>query len=447
VRKHFGTDGVRGVANADLSPDLALALGRAATRLHRERGVERPTVVVGRDTRRSGPMLEDALAAGIASAGGRVLRAGVLPTPGVAWLARTEGATMGAVISASHNPYPDNGIKLFGGDGYKLSDAEEARIEALLDAPYEAPTGAGVGSSERLPAGPQRYAAWVAGMVDVDVSGLRVAVDCANGAAYQVAPAVFDRLGLAYTLLAADPDGVNINVDCGSTHLDHVAGVVRSGGFDLGLAFDGDADRLLCVDAAGTPVDGDHLLGILARDLLSRDELPGRLVVLTSMANLGLHRALRSLDARTVVTDVGDRYVLEAMRREGAVLGGEQSGHIIALDRQTTGDGVVTAALLLAALVRSGDSLAHAARLVEKFPQRLVNVRADRTRLAGSEPVWAAVRAVEERLGDDGRVVLRPSGTEPLVRVMVEAPTQGSCDEACEEIAGVVRRELTLVEA
>ena len=447
MRKLFGTDGVRGVANADLSPDLALGLGRAATRLQSERGVDRPTVVVGRDTRRSGPMLEDALAAGVAAAGGRVLRAGVLPTPGVAWLARTEGASMGAVISASHNPYPDNGIKLFGGDGYKLTDADEGRIEELLETPFDAPTGAGVGSSEQLDATAERYAAWVAGMVDVDVSGLRVAVDCANGAAFRVAPAVLDRLGVTYTLVAAAPDGVNINVDCGSTHLRHVADVVRTGEFDLGLAFDGDADRLLCVDAAGTPVDGDHLLGILARDLLSRDELPGRLVVLTSMANLGLHRALRTLEARTVVTDVGDRYVLEAMRREGAVLGGEQSGHIIALDRQTTGDGVVTAALLLAALARTGDSLTHAARLVEKFPQRLVNIRADRSRLAGAAPVWAAVRSVEKRLGDDGRVVLRPSGTEPLVRVMVEASTQSRCDDACEEIAVVVRRELALVEA
>jgi phosphoglucosamine mutase len=445
MRKLFGTDGVRGVANAELSPDLALALGRAAARFGRERGAERPAVLVGRDTRRSSVMLEDALSAGVASAGGVARRAGVLPTPGVAWLVRQEEATLGAVISASHNPFPDNGIKLFGGDGYKLSDAEEARIEALLEEDFDPPTGAGVGTSEPVGDAAERYAEFLASIVDVDVRGLRLAVDCANGAASAVAPAMLDRLGASYTLLAAQPDGVNINVDSGSTHLDHVATTVRDGDFDLGLAFDGDADRLLCVDGEGRVVDGDHVLAILARDLLEREALPGRLVVLTTMANLGLHRALRALDVRTVVTDVGDRYVLEAMRRDGAVLGGEQSGHIIALDRQTTGDGAMTAALLLSALARRGESLTEAASLVEKFPQRLVNVRADRGRLPGAEAVWAAVAEVERELGDEGRVVLRPSGTEPLVRVMVEAPTVEDCERISRNLADVVQRELALV--
>ena len=447
MRKLFGTDGVRGVANTELSSDLALALGRAAARYARAQGVERPTVVVGRDTRRSGPMLEDALCAGFASAGGVARRAGVLPTPGIAWLVREERADLGAVISASHNPFADNGIKLFGGDGYKLMDDEEHRIEALLDEPFEPGTGAAVGHSEPLPDAALRYAEWLAGMVDVDLSGLRIAVDCANGAASSVAPALFDRLRVRHTILAAQPDGVNINVEVGSTHLDTIAGAVRTGGYDLGLAFDGDADRMLCVDADGGVVDGDHLLAILAQDLLGREALPGRTVVLTSMANLGLHRALRTIGVRAVVTDVGDRYVLEAMRREGAVLGGEQSGHIIALDRQTTGDGLVSAVLLLSALAHRGESVKDAAALVEKYPQRLVNVRADRTRLADASGVWDVVRDVEARLGDDGRVVLRASGTEPLVRVMVEAASEQECDRYCDEIAAVVRDQLGLAEA
>jgi phosphoglucosamine mutase len=446
ARTYFGTDGVRGVANADLSAELALALGRAATRVALERGASRPVVVVGRDTRRSGAMLEDALCAGIASAGGVALRAGVVPTPAVAWLVGAESAALGVVISASHNPYPDNGIKLFGADGFKLSDDEEHRVEALIEEPFDPPTGAAVGESAALADGGGRYARWVAGAVSADVSGLRVAVDCANGAATGVAPIFLDAVGVRYDLLAAAPDGVNINVDCGSTHLDHVARAVRAGGHDLGLAFDGDADRLLCVDGSGAAVDGDHLLAILARDAIGRGTLTGGLVVLTSMANLGAHRALDALGVRRIVTEVGDRYVLEAMRREGAVLGGEQSGHLIALDHGTTGDGMLTAALLLDALARSSQSLAEAAALVRKYPQRLVSVRADRSRLAGADRVWAAVRAVEQALGDEGRVVLRASGTEPLVRVMVEAADEGDCDRHARDLVAVVTEELPVAE-
>jgi phosphoglucosamine mutase len=437
ARHYFGTDGVRGLANDLLTPDLALSLGRAAVRMAAERGVARPRVVVGRDTRRSGPMLEDALCAGIASAGGDALRAGVIPTPGVAWLLRD-------VISASHNPYPDNGIKFFGGDGFKLTDDEEHRIEALLGESFDAPTGYGVGISEALDDGPARYAAWVAGVVEADMGALRIVVDCGNGAAAGVAASMLDRLGVRYDLIAASPNGVNINVRCGSTHLENVAAAVVEGGYDLGLAFDGDADRLLCVDAAGTPVDGDHILAILARDMIARGALPARTVVLTSMANLGLHRALEAMSCRLLVTDVGDRYVLEAMRREGAVLGGEQSGHVIALAHGTTGDGMLTAALLLAALARSGETLTAAAGLVRKYPQRLISVRADRTRLADAEAVWAAVRAVEGDLGNEGRVVLRSSGTEPLIRVMVEAAAEADCVRHADRLVAVVQDELGL---
>jgi phosphoglucosamine mutase len=444
ARHYFGTDGVRGVANDDLGPELAMGLGRAAVRLRQEAGVRRPRVVVGRDTRRSGTMLEDALCAGVCSAGGDALRAGIVPTPGVAWLVRELGADLGAVISASHNPYPDNGLKFFGSDGFKLDDDQEHRIEALLQEAFDPPTGFGVGVSAGLADAPARYAAAVAGLLDAGLGHLRVAVDCANGAASPVAAAWLDALGASYELIAAAPTGVNINVRCGSTHLENVAAAVTGDGFDLGLAFDGDADRLLCVDGRGEPVDGDHILAILARDLSTRGALTDGLVVVTSMANLGLHRALERLGCRPIVTEVGDRYVLEAMRKHGAVLGGEQSGHVIALDHTTTGDGMLTATLLLAALARSGESLEEARGLVSKYPQRLVSVRADRTRLAEADAVWAEVAAVESELGGDGRVVLRASGTEPLVRVMVEAAEGGACDRFADRLVRVVTEELGL---
>ncbi|MFM7552236.1 MAG: phosphoglucosamine mutase, partial [Actinomycetota bacterium] len=424
ARAWFGTDGIRGTANERLSAELALRVGRAAAL--RIGGA--PTILIGRDTRRSGPMLEDALAAGIAAAGGRAVRLGVVPTPAVAWAVREHGAAGGIVVSASHNPFPDNGIKLFGPDGHKLLDAAEEEIEALLDHAGPGPTGADVGWSEAAPGAGEAYAQWVADRAGVELHGLRIVVDCANGAAVGVAPALFAALGADAELTACDPDGVNINVDCGSTHLDHVAAAVRAAGADLGIAFDGDADRVLFCTGAGDPVDGDHVLAILARDLLERGALPGNRVVVTSMANLGAHRALAELGCVVEVTDVGDRYVLEAMLRDGAALGGEQSGHVIALDHQTTGDGPLTAVLVLAALARSGQSLAEAAALVEKYPQRLISVRADRTGLGDAAAVHAAVREAEAELGDDGRVVLRASGTESLVRVMVEARDAAVCE-------------------
>jgi phosphoglucosamine mutase len=444
ARAWFGTDGIRGVANERLSPELALRVGRAAA-LRLRATHPAPVILIGRDTRRSGTMLEDALAAGVASAGGHAVRLGVLPTPAVAWGVVQRGAAAGIVISASHNPYPDNGIKLFGADGYKLLDAEEEAIEALLDGAGELPTGAAVGTTSTATGAAEAYAEWVAEVAGVPLDGLRIVVDCAHGAATTVAPRLFELLGADVVLIACEPDGCNINVDCGSTHLGHVAATVVAEGATLGVAFDGDADRVLFVDAAGNPVDGDHILTLLAADALARDALPGNRVVVTSMANLGTHHALRALGCSLEITDVGDRYVLEAMRRDGSVLGGEQSGHVIALDHQTTGDGPLTATLVLAALARSGQTLAEAAQAVEKFPQNLISVRARREGLDDCSALWDAIAAAELRLGDEGRIVVRASGTEPLVRVMVEARDGAECRAIAEELVAIVERELPAV--
>lgn len=441
ARAWFGTDGIRGVANERLSPELALRVGRAATRRLRD-SHPAPVVLIGRDTRRSGTMLEDALAAGIASAGGHAVRLGVLPTPAVAWGVLQRGAAAGIVISASHNPYPDNGIKLFGADGYKLLDAEEEAIEALLEADTDLPTGRDVGTTSSATGAAEAYAEWVAEVAGVPLAGMRIVVDCAHGAATTVAPRLFDLLGADVVLIACEPDGCNINVECGSTHLGHVAAAVVAEGATLGVAFDGDADRVLFVDAAGNPVDGDHILTLLAADAISRAALPGNRVVVTSMANLGAHHALRALGCTLEITDVGDRYVLEAMRRNGSVLGGEQSGHVIALDHQTTGDGPLTATLVLAALARSGQTLAEAAAAVEKFPQNLISVRARREGLEECTPLWDAIAAAEAELGDNGRIVVRASGTEPLVRVMVEARDAEACRAIAQELVAIVEREL-----
>ena len=441
ARAWFGTDGIRGVANERLAPELALRVGRAATRRLRD-SHPAPVVLIGRDTRRSGTMLEDALAAGIASAGGHAVRLGVLPTPAVAWGVLQRGAAAGIVISASHNPYPDNGIKLFGADGYKLLDAEEEAIEALLEADTDLPTGRDVGTTSSATGAAEAYAEWVAEVAGVPLAGMRIVVDCAHGAATTVAPRLFELLGADVVLIACEPDGCNINVECGSTHLGHVAAAVVAEGATLGVAFDGDADRVLFVDAAGNPVDGDHILTLLAADAISRAALPGNRVVVTSMANLGAHHALRALGCTLEITVVGDRYVRAAMRRNGSVLGGEQSGHVIALDHQTTGDGPLTATLVLAALARSGQTLAEAAAAVEKFPQNLISVRARREGLEECAPLWDAIAAAEAELGDNGRIVVRASGTEPLVRVMVEARDAEACRAIAQELVAIVEREL-----
>jgi len=445
----FGTDGIRGVANTELTPEFVLGLGRALVRTLREEGVARPRIAVGRDPRASGEMLEAALVAGICSAGGDAVVLGVLPTPGVALLTRAVGADSGAVLSASHNPVADNGIKFFGSSGYKLTDAEEDRIEELLQRSDEdRPTGVAVGRRHDEPGLVDRYvdhlvAIGEAGRGPRPFAGLRVVVDCANGAASTVSPLVLDRLGCTVTALCADPTGDDINDGCGSTHPEVAAQAVLATGAALGLAHDGDADRLIAVDGDGRVVDGDAILAVLAARLHEQRGLPT--VVTTVMTNLGFKRAMEELGIGVVQTKVGDRYVLEAMREGGHPLGGEQSGHVIFAEHATTGDGVLTAVQLLGAVVDSGRPLADLATVMRRLPQVLINVpEVDRGRLADAEQLWKAVRAEEERMGDGGRVLVRPSGTEPVVRVMVEAESEDDAQATADRLAAVVAEELAL---
>jgi phosphoglucosamine mutase len=438
----FGTDGVRGVANRDLTPELALAIGRAfGARL-----AAGSRVLIGRDTRRSGPMLEGALAAGLAGAGVDVGLLGVLPTPAVAELVAGSDAAAGAVISASHNPFPDNGIKLFGPDGFKLADAEEAAVEAALDEAGGGdgrPEGARLGAIAPVEEGRARYVDSLVQRRPVDLAGLSVVVDCAHGATAVTAPEVLERLGARVTAIGVDPDGVNINDGCGSTELGPLSSAVSAAGAALGLAFDGDGDRVLAVGGDGVPLDGDQIIALLALDMRRRGELAGGAVVVTTMTNLGFRRAMAAEGIEVRWTDVGDRYVLEEMRRGGYVLGGEQSGHVINLRHGPSGDGLAAALHLLEALAARGETLADAGRVVQRLPQRLLNVPVDRKGdLADAAALWAAVRECEEALGEDGRVVVRASGTEPLVRVMVEAPTADECERWCATIAEVAAREL-----
>ncbi len=428
----FGTDGVRGVANVDLTPELTVALGRAAARAL---GSDRP-FVVGRDTRRSGPMLEAALAAGLAAEGADVELLGVLPTPAVAYLAQTRDGP-GAVISASHNPFADNGIKFFARGGRKLTDEIEERIEAeldgLLSGPRPAgPPGVGVGSVREIPDPLTGYREHLeAALEGRRLEGLRVVIDCGHGAASPVAFPVLDRLGAKVEVRNAEPDGTNINHQCGATSPAGLQAEVVAAGAQVGLAFDGDADRLIAVDETGALVDGDHILAITALDLRARGRLAHDTVVATVMANLGFRRALDTHGIRMVETQVGDRYVLEAMEAEDIVLGGEQSGHVIFSDLATTGDGLLSGLVLLDVMARTGRPLSELASVVTKFPQVLRNiVVAHREGLAAATPFWAEVRAVEAELGDSGRVLVRPSGTEPVVRIMVEAGTAEAA-EAC----------------
>ena len=443
-RARFGTDGVRGTANAELTAELAVALGHAAARVLRS-----PTFVVGRDTRRSGPLLQAALSAGLAAEGVDVVDVGVLPTPGVAYCAEQRGVPA-AMISASHNPFADNGIKLFGPGGTKLAVDVEASVEAVIDAVLgtdaaPGPTGRGVGTIAPDDGAAAAYRAHLITALDGRrLDGLRVVLDCANGAAAAVAPAAFEALGAQVTTVAGDPDGANINDGCGSTHPEGLAAAVPATGADLGLAFDGDADRVLAVDHTGSVVHGDRLIALFAVDLASRGELIADTVVVTVMTNLGFRLAMAERGIQVQETPVGDRHVLMALEAGGLALGGEQSGHIVFRRRATTGDGVLSGLLLADLLVRSGRSLPELADgLMEQLPQVLVNVRvADAARLSDAAPVWAAVQEAESRLGDTGRVLLRPSGTEPLVRVMVEAATEDEATEVAQSLAGLVERSL-----
>ena len=446
----FGTDGVRGLANVDITADLALRLGEAAARQFgcrpRPDG-SKPRAIIGRDTRISGQFLDHALAAGLASAGMDVTRIGVVTTPTVAHLTATEdGVDLGVMISASHNPMPDNGIKFFAHGGHKLADAVEDQIEALVGTDWERPTGEGVGEIDADHAwARESYIRHLVGAVGTDLRGLRVVIDCANGGASEFGPAVFRELGADATVINASPDGHNINDKCGSTHPEQLQSAVVASKADFGFAFDGDADRCLAVDASGAMVDGDQIMGLLAIAMRDRGELAGDTLVVTVMSNLGLILAMRKEGIATVQTAVGDRYVLEAMRAGGYVLGGEQSGHVINLNRATTGDGTLTALLVAAEVARTGRPLADLAGVVQRLPQTLVNVAdVDKSRTETDEEVAAAVSSAERALGETGRVLLRPSGTEPLVRVMVEAATQEEADAVAANLAEVVKSRLSL---
>ena len=440
----FGTDGIRGVANAELTPEFTVGLGRAVVRTLREEGHARPHIVVGRDPRASGEMLEAALVAGITSAGGDVTAVGVLPTPAVAYLTVQLGAASGAMISASHNPVPDNGIKFFGADGYKLTDAEEERVEELLQRLYEdRPVGDQIGRVRHRPELLDLYVDHLASTVAVPLAGLRVVVDCANGAASPVSEALLRRLGCDVIAIHAAPDGLNINADCGSTYPDVVARAVVEHGAEIGLAHDGDADRLIAADHTGTVVDGDTILAILAERAHHDSGLDT--VVTTVMTNMGFKQAMQRLGIEVVETKVGDRYVLEAMRAGGYSVGGEQSGHVILLDHSTTGDGVLTAVQLLEAVAAAKKPLAELATVMRRLPQVLVNVpNVDRERLDAAAALWDAVGEEERALEGSGRILVRASGTEPLVRVMVEADSEGRATDVAQRLAKVVAEELAL---
>jgi phosphoglucosamine mutase len=437
----FGTDGVRGLANGDLTPELALAVASAAARvLIAHDATHRPVAVVGRDPRASGEMLEAAVVAGLTSAGADVLLVGVVPTPAVAYLTASYGADLGVVLSASHNPMPDNGVKLFASGGVKLPDDIELEIEAAVDAgPKTRPTGGAIGRLRSADDALERYGAHLLGAQPTRLDGLHVVVDCANGAASTVAPEVYRGAGAQVTTIAAQPDGLNINDGVGSTHLDTLAQAVRRSGANLGIAHDGDADRCLAVDASGAVVDGDQLLAICAIALREAGRLRDDTVVATVMSNLGFHHAMREAGIGVLTTAVGDRYVLEALRAKDLSLGGEQSGHLVFADSATTGDGLLTALHVMARMTECGAPLAELASVVHRLPQTLVNVRVDdRDAVASSPLVAAAVSEAEAGLGDSGRVLLRPSGTEQLVRVMVEAATQEHADLIANRLAGVV---------
>jgi phosphoglucosamine mutase len=433
-RRLFGTDGVRGEVGSVLTAELATELGRAAAEVL---DAERPQVVIVRDTRESGPMLESALAAGIAEGGGDALLAGVLPTPAAAILARRLGLDLAAVVSASHNSYRDNGIKFFSAAGTKLDDEAEARIEGRLGEPVQA---ASPGTVRELNGGREDYLRALQAAFPLDLGGRVIALDCANGATHRVAPEIFERLGATVERVAVEPDGRNINAGCGSTNLDNLAGHVASSEASIGFSFDGDGDRVLAVDGSGRAHDGDELIALIARGAAVRGELRGGVAV-TVMSNYGFHRAMEDAGIEVAVTDVGDRHVLDELRRRDWSLGGEQSGHIIDTGFVATGDGIAAALMTMREL---GDRELDGVESMAKLPQVLVNVEvADRDAISGADAVWAAVEREDAALRGRGRVLLRPSGTEPLIRVMVEAPETGEAEAVGERLAGVVRSELS----
>ena len=444
----FGTDGVRGLANGLLTAELALDLSVAAAHVLGEAGVfagHRPVAVVGRDTRISGEFLEAAVVAGLASAGVDVLRLGVIPTPGVAYLTDALGADLGVMISASHNPMPDNGIKFLSRGGVKLDDAVEHAIEQRLREPWDRPTGGKVGRISSYDAAVADYASHLVATVPAPLTGLRVVLDCAQGAAYQAGPKALRDAGAEVTAICAEPNGLNINDGCGSTHLEALRAAVLEHGAEAGFALDGDADRCLAVDHTGEVVDGDQLLAILALALRQSGDLLDDTVVATVMSNLGFVQAMQREGIKVEQTKVGDRYVLEAMKSRGFTLGGEQSGHVILSRHATTGDGILTALQVLAQIAGTGRSLRELAGVMVRLPQVLINVPGvDKARTDSDAQVAQAVATEEAALAGSGRVLLRPSGTESLVRVMVEAESAEQANEVAERLAGVVRSRLAL---
>lgn len=442
----FGTDGVRGEANGTLLPELAYRLGRAATLYFGDTAKEPITIIIGRDTRISGQMLESALAAGIASAGGNVVVAGIIPTPAVAYLAKKTHAKAGIVISASHNPFPDNGIKFFGGDGYKLPDEIEDELEKIVrkieaDDNFTRPIGENIGRIEYRSDLLNQYIDFVCSTNTERFDGLKIVLDCANGAAYEAMPAVLRRLGAKIKIIHALPNGVNINDNCGSTHLESLRQAVLDNHAILGIAHDGDADRCLCIDEKGEVIDGDHILIMCAQEMIREGRLHDNTVVTTVMANIGFHQGAQNIGAKTEVTKVGDRYVLENMLAHGYNLGGEQSGHIIFTDYATTGDGLITALQVLSAVKRSGKPASELNGLMTTYPQILLNVRVKtKDGWEDSSEIKAAIAKGEEKLKDSGRILVRPSGTESLIRVMAEGPEESELKEICAEISACVKK-------
>ncbi|WP_337373998.1 phosphoglucosamine mutase [Mitsuokella jalaludinii] len=439
--------GVRGEANVTLLPEMAYRLGRAATIYFGKESEEQPLIIIGRDTRISGEMFESALTAGICSAGGRAMLAGIIPTPAIAYLARKHKAKAGIVISASHNPFHDNGIKFFGGDGYKLPDSVEDELEAIVhqletDDNYPRPTAEHIGHIEYRTDLLNQYMEFVISTCKERFEGVKVVLDCANGAAYEAMPKILRHLGATVKVIHALPNGTNINDGCGSTHLESLQKAVLENGADFGIAHDGDADRCLCVDEKGQIIDGDHILVMCAMDMMKDGKLPYNTVVTTVMANIGFHQAIKKAGGRAEITKVGDRYVLENMLKNGYKIGGEQSGHIIFTDFSTTGDGLITALQVLSSLKRSGRKASDLTALMTTYPQLLVNVKvATKEGWETNEAIKKAIAAGDEELGENGRILVRPSGTEPLIRVMAEGPDQEQLDRICHAIADVVKKE------
>ena len=439
----FGTDGIRGLANVDLTAELALDVAVAAAHILVENSNDRPRAIVGQDSRASGEFLEAAVVAGLTSAGVDVYRVGIVPTPAVAYLVASTGADLGVMISASHNPMPDNGIKLFQRGGEKLADDVEALVEARIGEPWQRPTGAAVGRVINDDQLVDKYIEHLLSTIDVSLSGLKVVVDCANGASSFTAPVALSRAGAEVIAIANTPDGWNINDGVGSTHLDFLRNAVLKNGADVGIAHDGDADRCLAIDAAGNEIDGDVIMAILAKGLKAQGKLRANTIVGTVMSNLGFMHAMAESGIEVVTTAVGDRYVLEAMLQSDFNLGGEQSGHVIMRDHANTGDGLLTALQLLAEVKRSGQTLQELSRVMVRFPQVLINVKnVAKERLASSTAIADAVKAAEAELGSNGRVLLRASGTEPLVRVMVEAQSDAVAQGVATKLAQVVETEL-----